>query len=85
MIRSLRLRQAVLALTLAAALSAPAAVRAAGTGDPPDAGSPFGVAMAMLCGASIAITRIAPPVPIVVAVGAVSCFTMVVDALISPD
>lgn len=83
MLHSKPLRHAVVATGLAALSLAPLPVRAAGT-DAPPAGSPAGVVMAVICGASIAIARI-QPVPIVVAVGAVACFTMLADAWATPD
>lgn len=82
--RSKRPRGTLVALGLAALLLAPLPARAV-DGNTPDTGSSMvGVVFAVICGASISITRMLP-VPIVVATGAVACFGMLVDAMATPD
>ena len=82
--RSKRPRRTLVALGLAALLLAPLPARAV-DGSSPDTGSTMvGVVFAVICGASISISRMLP-IPIVVATGAVACFGMIVDALASPD
>ena len=82
--RSKRPRQALIALGLVALLLAPLPARAVDGTAPPTDSSMVGVIFAVVCGASISITRMLP-VPIVVATGAVACFGMLVDAMASPD
>lgn len=78
------LRRPLAALALLAALLAPLPARA-GDLDPSTGESWVGVVFAVICGASISINRFAPGTPIVVAVGAVACFGMLVDAMATPD
>ena len=85
MFRSNRSSRTLVALGLAAVLLAPLPARAVDDVAPPTGGSPAGVIFAVLCGASISINRMAPGVPIVVAVGAAACLGMLLDAAASPD
>jgi hypothetical protein len=74
----------MVALALAALLLAPLPARAVDGTDPPSDSSLVGVVFAVVCGASISITRMLP-VPVVVATGAFACLGMLVDAMVSPD
>ena len=80
-----RLRRSLALFGLLAVLLAPFPVRAEGDGEPPTDETWAGVVFATICGASLNINRFLPGVPIVVAVGAVSCFGMFVDAMATPD
>lgn len=75
---------AVAAAALALTLLAPLPTRADET-PPRGDGSPLGVVFAVLCGAGVSISRLAPGVPIVVVVTAVSCLGMFIDGFASPD
>jgi hypothetical protein len=82
--RSKRPRRTLVALGLAALLLSPLPARAVDGTEPPTDSSVVGVIFAVICGASISITRMLP-IPIVVASGAVACFGMLVDAMVTPD
>ena len=85
MFRFDRLRRSLALFALLAMLLAPFPARAWGEDEPPTDESMVGVVFAVLCGASASINRMVPGVPIVVVVGAVSCFGMFMDAMASPD
>ena len=85
MFRFDRLRRPLAVFGLLALLLAPLPAPAHGEESPSTGDTWAGVVFATICGASISINRFVPGVPIVVVVGAVSCFGMLADAMASPD
>jgi hypothetical protein len=74
---------AVVALTTVAL--SPRLARADDPEASPVEGSPGGVVMATVCGASLCIARILPEAAIVWAVGGVACLGAFLDAALTPD
>ena len=84
-----QLRHGCFALLLALALSPVAAQAQSPSAAPADRGavtpqSPVGVLMAIVCGASVGVSRFVPA-PIVVAVAGASCLVALLDAVFTSD
>lgn len=85
MFRFDRSRRALAALALVALLFAPLPGRALAEDVPDPEGTKAGVILAVICGASLSLSRLAPGVPIVVSVAIFSCLGMLADAMTTPD